>query len=118
VRQFRFPGTVALAVGAVIFWVTVATAVAVQPLAGLVTTTIYVPDVVTVGFCWLELKLLGPDQEKVTPDVVELADNDIVVFIQVNTPPVALAVGGTISSVTVAVVELVQPVTTSVMVTV
>ena len=33
---------------------------ALQPLAGLVTVTVYVPAAQTVGFCTVELKLLGP----------------------------------------------------------
>jgi hypothetical protein len=52
----------AIAPGLFVFWVTKAVAVDVQPLTGLVTLTIYAPGILTVGFCKVDAKLLGPDQ--------------------------------------------------------
>ena len=63
-----------------------------QPVVGSVTVTVYVPGVVTEGFCALLVKLLGPVQLN-----VELPADDVAVSVrlepQPTEPPVALTVG-------------------------
>jgi len=76
--------------------VTEAVAVLVQPLAELVTVTVYVPDALTVGFASvLPETIPGPAQLKPVPLVVD-ADRTTDVVVQVRFPPVALAPGGVI----------------------
>ena len=69
VAQVRTDGAAMLALGTVMFCVTVEEAVAVQPLPGLVTVTVYVvgPDTVLV------VVVLPPPQLKVAPPVVDEA---------------------------------------------
>lgn len=98
---------VAAAVGAVVLPVTEAVAVEVQPLDGLVTTTVYVPAVSTVGFCWFELNP-GPVQAYVTPGVGEFPLIVTAGVTQLITAPVALAEGGVLFSETVVVAVAVQ----------
>lgn len=49
--------------GGVVFWVTLVSAELVQPLAGLVIVTKYVPDRLTTGLDSMDVKLPGPAQE-------------------------------------------------------
>jgi hypothetical protein len=92
VVQLSIP-PIALAPGAVVFWSTDAVAVLVHPSAEFVTLNVYVPEVMTLGFCSVEVNPPGPLQLKLVPDVV--ADcNCTDVLAQVNVPPVALAPGG------------------------
>lgn len=63
----------------------------------------------TVGFCTLEVKLLGPVQPKVAPVVVELPLITMFCVPQLTVPPVAEAVGGKVLPVTEAVAEEVHP---------
>ena len=100
---------VAVTVGIVVFWVTIAVAVLVQPLAVLVTVTVYVPASMTEGFCWLEEKPPGPDQAKAGWPALVLAVRPTLVTVQVNCPPVAVAVGGTMLEVTLVEAVEVQP---------
>ena len=55
-----------LTTGGVVFCTAVAVAVETHPFVLEVTVRVYVPGVVTVGFCKLDVKLLGPVQPKVT----------------------------------------------------
>jgi hypothetical protein len=71
--QVSIPHGAILTFGAVVFDVTVADALPVQPLAGSVMMTVYVPAALTVGFCEVELNPLGPLQLNVAPVVDELA---------------------------------------------
>ena len=79
--QVKTVGGAMLALGAVIFCVTVADAVLVQPLPGLVTVTVYVPMLETV----LIAVVTPPPQLKVALLVVEEAVNASLVLAQVNT---------------------------------
>lgn len=94
-------------VGGLVLPVTVAEAVEVQPLPGSVTVRAYNPAVLAMGFCVLELKLLGPDHTKVTPPVGEMPPSVMVGVLQPMTPPLAAAPGGVvlIGTVVVAVAE-------------
>ena len=47
----------------------------------------------TVGFCVVEVKLPGPLQLYVTPEVEEFPPRAIEVFVQVSVSPVAVAPG-------------------------
>jgi hypothetical protein len=95
VVQVKVP-PVALAPGGVMFASTRAEAELVQPLAELVTVTVYVPDALTVGVAVEPPETIpGPDQLKLVPDVVA-PESEIDVVVQVNVPPVALAPGGVI----------------------
>jgi len=108
---------VALAPGASMFELTGAVAVLVQPLAVFVTVTVYVPDELTVGLAVvLPETIPGPDQLKLVPPPAAESTTDVVV--QVSVPPVALAPGVALSSLTNAVVVLVQPLAELVTVTV
>jgi hypothetical protein len=60
VEQVSTPLTVAETPGTVLFCVTEAVAIEVQPFDGSVTVSVYVPVVVTVGFCSVDEKLSGP----------------------------------------------------------
>jgi len=78
--------------------VTDAVAALVQPVAELLTVTVYVPEQLTVGFAVVLPEIMhGPDQLKLTPAVEELALMIIDVVVQVNCPPVALAPGACLS---------------------
>jgi len=82
--------------------------VLVQPFAEFVTVNVYVPTLHTVGFWSAEVNHHGPDQLKPVPPVVA-PDITMHVDAQVNVPPVALAPGGVLFSLTPAVAVLVQP---------
>jgi len=76
--------------------VTDAVAVLVQPLAELVTVTVYVPDELTTGFAVVPSETIpGPAQLKPVP-VVVVADRTTDVVVHVSIPPVALAPGGVV----------------------
>ena len=82
--------------GVVLFTLTAAVAVLVQPFAEFVIVTVNVPEHVTLGFALFGLTMKhGPDQLKLVPDVVE-AERTTDVVVQVNVPPVALAPGGAV----------------------
>jgi hypothetical protein len=100
---------VAVTLGGVRFCVTVVVAVLTHPLTGFVTVTEYTPVKIAKGFCKLELKPLGPDHEYVTPDVLEEAWSVTAGFVQVFTPPVAVAPGGVVFELTVTEAVFVQP---------
>jgi len=88
---------------------TSAVASLVQPLAELVTVTVYVPEVLTVGLAVVPPETIpGPAQLKPVPSVVA-AESTTEVVVQVNVPPVALAPGGSTVELTNAVAVLVQP---------
>jgi hypothetical protein len=100
---------VALAPGAVAFVATKAVAVLVQPVVELVTVTMYVPELETVGLAVGPPETMpGPVQLNPVPEVVA-ADNLTEVVAQVSVPPVAVAPGGPTFDVTDAVAVLVQP---------
>jgi hypothetical protein len=107
-----------LNVGAVTFKSTNAVSVLVQPLAELVTVTVYRPLAFTVGFgVVLPETTPGPVQLNPVPDDV-LAERTTAVVAHVIVPPVALAPGATRLSFTEAVAVLVQPLAVFVTVTV
>ena len=84
---------VALAPGGVAVKLTSAVAVLVQPLAELVTVTVYVPDALTVGLAVVPPETTpGPAQLKPVPLIVA-AERTTDVVVQVSVPPVALAPG-------------------------
>jgi hypothetical protein len=82
---------VAVAPGFVVFSVTVTVAVEVQPFTGFVTVKVYEPPAVTEGFCKADVKLPGPAQRYVTPEVVELpvSVTDGEAHVMVPLPPAA-----------------------------
>jgi len=93
-------------------------ALLIQPLAELVTVTVYVPEVLTVGLADVPPETIpGPAQLKPVPDVV-VAESTTEVVVQVKVPPVALAPGGVAVEFTEAVAVLVQPLAELVTVTV
>lgn len=100
--QVRLIVLPAAASGGVVLTFSVCCAVAVQPLEGLVTVTVYVPAVVTAGVADVELKPPGPLQLYVAPPVVELTLRFAVGALQVIfcVAPV-VAVGGVLFNVTV-----------------
>ena len=109
---------VALAPGGVLFRSTRAVAELVQPLAELVTVTVYVPDALTLGVAVEPPETMpGPDQLKLVPEVVA-PESETDVVVQVNVPPVALAPGGVAVWFTRADAVLVQPLAEFVVVTV
>ena len=63
----------------------------------------------TVGFCELEVKLPGPLQLNVTPEVGELPERAIDVLVQVSVSPVAVAPGVALFDVTLVVAVDTQP---------
>jgi hypothetical protein len=78
-------------------------------LAELVTVTVNVPLVLTLGFAVVLPETIPvPDQLNPVP-VVVAADRTTDVVVQVNVPPVALAPGTVVFSLTSAVAELEQP---------
>ena len=79
---------------------TTAVAEAVQPFAGFVTVTVYVPATFTVGFCCVDENEFGPVQLKVTPAVGELALSCAVVSAHVKESPLAVTPGSVVSWVT------------------
>ena len=85
---------VAETVGAVLLGVTEAVAVLEQPFEVLVTVTVYVPAVLTTGFCSAELNPLGPAQWKVAGEALVVTVSMTVVSTQVISPPVVFTVGG------------------------
>jgi hypothetical protein len=89
-----------------------------HPVAELVTVTLYVPDALTTGFAVvLPETIAGPDQlNSVPPDVATERTTDVVVHVSV--PPVAVAPGGVVVSLTSAVAVLVHPLAEFVTVTV
>ena len=86
-----------------------AVAVLVQPLAELVTVTVYVPDALTLGLAVVPPETMpGPLQLKFVPaDAAAESTTDVV--LHVNVPPVALAPGVMKFCVTPAVDVLVHP---------
>src|ERR1041384_1502193 len=109
---------VALAPGGVMFWLTRAVAVLVQPLAEFVVVNVYVPEALTVGVAVLPPETIpGPDQLKLVP-VVVAPESETDVVVHVNAPPVALAPGGVMFASTRAVAVLVHPLVGSVTLTV
>jgi len=85
---------VALAPGAVVFAFTNAVASLEQPVAELVTVTVYVPVELTLGFAVVPPETMpGPAQLKPVPVSVD-AERTTDVVVQVSVPPVALAPGG------------------------
>jgi hypothetical protein len=117
VVQVRVP-PVALAPGALVFSLTSAVPVLVQPFAELVTVTVYVPVELTTGFAVvLPETIPGPAQLNPVPLVVA-AERTTVVLVHVSVPPVVLAPGGVILELTNAVVALVHPLAEFVIVTV
>ena len=117
VVQVRVPPVV-LATGAARSELTSAVALLVQPVAELVTVTVYVPDSLTVGLAVVPPETIPePDQLKSFPDVVA-AESTTDVVVQVSVPPVALAPGGVTVEFTGAVAVLVQPLAELVTVTV
>jgi len=109
---------VALAPGAVVFAVTEAVAVLVQPFDELVTVTVNVPAELTLGFAVVPPETIpDPAQLNPVPDVDD-ADRTTDVAVQVIIPPVALAPGGVLLIFTDAVAVLVQPLAEFVTVTV
>jgi hypothetical protein len=99
--------------------VTVTEAVLVQPLAGSVTVTLYVPAAFTVGDEVVPPEIIpGPDQFHVTPETVELAlmvpvgDEQVSVMEE----PGVIS-GGVVFEVTETLAVLVQPLDGSVTVT-
>ena len=108
-------GAAILTFGVVIFCVTVADAVFVQPFDGSVTVTVYEPGVDTV----FVVVIFPPPQSNVAPAVVDDAVNVTLVTAHVNTAGEAiLAFGVVMFCVTVADAVLVQPFDGSVTVTV
>ena len=94
---------VALAPGAVLFRLTDAVAVLVQPFEELVTVTVNVPATLTVGLAVEPPETIPvPAQLKLVPDVVA-AESTTDVAVQVNEPPVALAPGAVVLALTSAV---------------
>ena len=108
----------ALAPGVIAPSIARAVAVLVHPFVEFVTVTVYVPAELTVGFSVVPPETIpGPAQLNPVPvDVV--ADRTIDVVAHVSVPPVALAPGVTMSSLTSAVAVLVQPLAELVTVTV
>ena len=108
-------GAAILTFGVVIFCVTVADAVFVQPFDGSVTVTVYEPGVDTV----FVVVLFPPPQSNVAPAVEDDAVNVTLVNPQVNIAGAAmLALGVAMFCVTVADAVFVQPFDGSVTVTV
>ena len=115
VVQVNTTGAVMLTTGTVIFCVTVADAMAVQPLDGSVTVTVYDAGVVTV----LVAVVTPAPQLKVVPPVVEDAVSITLVTAHVKVAGAAtLAFGAVIFWVTVALALMVHPLVGSVTVTV
>ena len=86
-----------------------AVAVLVQPLAELVTVTVYVPDSLTVGLAVVSPDIIpGPAQLKLVPLLVD-AESMTDVVVQVSVPPDALAPGVIAPSIARAVAVLVHP---------
>ena len=108
-------GAAILALGAVMFCVTVALALLVHPLDGSVTVTVYEAGAATV----FVVVVIPPPQLKVAPTVVEDAVIVSLVTAHVKTPGAAiLAFGAVLFWVTVAEAVLVQPLVGFVTVTV
>ena len=107
-KQVSVP-PVALAVGGVIFSVTDAVALAVQPLAVLVTVTVYTPGVSTTGLCTVDVNPPGPVQLYVGDGAFVVTEIVSIVTVQVSNPPVVVALGGWILLVTVVEAVAVQP---------
>ena len=113
--QLSTAGAAILILGVVMFCVTVADVVMVQPFAGLVTVTVNVPGAETV----FVVVVFPPPQSNVAPPVVEDAVNVTLVLVQVSTAGAAmLALGATADCVTVTEEVLVQAFDGSVTVTV
>ena len=90
--QFKTTGAATLAFGAVMFWVTVAEAVAVHPFAGFVTVTVYVAGEETVFVA----VVIPPPQLKVAPPVVEDAVITSLVTVQFKTTGAATLAFGVV----------------------
>ena len=95
-----------------VLMVTVVLAVLEQPVAVLVTVKLYVPAVVTTGFCAVEVKLFGPVQLYETLLVDELPERVTEEPpLQLSDPlALALASGAVVFSTTMAVSVPLQPV--------
>jgi hypothetical protein len=83
---------VAVAVGSTLSSVTFTVPELVQA-PDFVTVTLYPPPTETEGVAAVEVKLLGPFQEKVFPVAFATAPNDMVGLIQFIVPPVIAIVG-------------------------
>ena len=92
VIQVKTMGAATLALGAVMFCVTVADAVLVQPLTGFVTVTVYVAGAETEFVA----VVTPPPQLNVAPPVVDDAVIVSVVVAQVKTPGAATLALGTV----------------------
>ena len=96
--------------------VTTATSVAVHPLTGFVTVSVYVPAALTVGVAVVAPDTIFPPplatQPKVTPGVVEVPSRamDVVVHVSILSAP-AFAFGGVLFRVTSATSVAVHPLT-------
>jgi hypothetical protein len=75
--------------GTVISCATVAEAVAVHPVEGLVAVIVYVPGTVAVAVAPVAVKLFDPVHAKVAPEVVEVPVSVTLVLEQVNVPELA-----------------------------
>src|SRR4030065_353303 len=106
----------AFAFGGVLFRVTSATSVAVHPLTGFVTVSVYVPAALTVGVAVVAPDTIFPPplatHAKVTPGVVEVPSRamDVVVQVSILSAP-AFTFGGVLFRVTSATSVAVHPLT-------
>jgi hypothetical protein len=100
----------ASALGGVMFCVTFTVSLAVQPLAGSVTVSVYKPGALTEGVAEVEEKPPGPLQLKVAPGVVEepLSVTEVVVQVRVLSAP-ASTLGAVMFCATFTVSLAVQP---------
>lgn len=98
----------ALAPGVLALAATDAVAVLVQPVAELVTVTVYVPTELTIGFAEVPPETIpGPVQPNCVPPPAAESTADVLAHVSV--PPVALAPGALVFVPTDAVAVLVQP---------
>jgi hypothetical protein len=109
--QPRGPLTPAVAPGTVVSFATLVVAMEIHPFAGLVTVKVYVPTVLTIGFCMVDVNPFVPVQKKLTPEVPELPDSATEVAVQVKFPPFAVAPGPSVFEKTEAATVEVQPLT-------
>ena len=88
---------------------TSAVAVSVQPLLVALTVRVYVPGVLTTGFCWVDVNPAGPVHCQVTLALFAPPVNVMLGTAQVINPPAADAMGALASGDTTAVEVEVQP---------
>jgi hypothetical protein len=98
--------------GAVILEATVTEAVAVHPVVGLVVVRVYVPAAVAVAVAPVAVKLLGPVQAKVVPEVVDAPVRVTLAVEQVRDPELVAVTpaGAVILEATVTEAVAVHPV--------